>query len=289
MNIKSYTAALVRKARSNFYYAFVFLPRAKRDAIFATYAFSRYTDDLVDDAASRESAARNLSDWRAETHACFDGRPRHPITTNLYKSLKHFKVPQEHFLKLIDGVEMDLVKNRYQTFGDLYEYCYRVASIVGLICIEIFGYTRRSSRDYAVNLGIAFQLTNILRDIKTDALRDRIYLPQEDLRRFNYPEKDLFAGISTSGFRNLMQFQCGRAWSYYKKAAQCLPEEDRRSLFSAEIMGRIYSRLLRRIEAVNYNVYKYPIRVNNLKKLGIALELCLRSRIGIREKSPWVT
>ena len=286
MNIKSYTATLVRNARSNFYYAFVFLPRSKRDAIFATYAFSRYTDDLVDDAASGEAAARNLAKWRAETHACFDGRPRHPITANLYKSLKRFKIPKEHFLKLIDGVEMDLVKNRYQTFGDLYEYCYRVASIVGLICIEIFGYTRRASREYAVNLGIALQLTNILRDIRTDALRDRIYLPLEDLKRFNYTEKDLFDGITTTRFRKLMQFQCSRAWSYYRKAAQCLPREDRKSLFPAEIMGCIYSRLLSRIEAVNYNVYQHPIHVNNLKKLGIALEFCLRNRIGMREKSP---
>lgn len=286
MNIKSYTAALVRNARSNFYYAFVFLPRPKREAIFATYAFSRHTDDLVDDAESREAAARNLANWRAETHACFDGRPQHPITANLHKALKHFRIPKEHFLKLIDGVEMDLVKNRYQTFGDLYEYCYRVASIVGLICIEIFGYTRRASRDYAVNLGVALQLTNILRDIKTDAMRDRIYLPLEDLRRFNYTERDLFDGINTTRFRNLMQFQCGRAWSYYRKAAQCLPREDRQNLFPAEIMGCIYSRLLSRIEAVNYNVYQHPIRVNNLKKLGIALEFCLRNRIGMREKSP---
>ncbi|MDE2998732.1 MAG: presqualene diphosphate synthase HpnD [Gemmatimonadota bacterium] len=286
MNIRSYTAALVRNARSNFYYAFVFLPRSKRDAIFAAYAFSRHTDDLVDDAASREAAARNLAKWRAETHACFDGRPAHPITVNLHKALKRFRIPKEHFLKLIDGVEMDLVKNRYQTFGDLYEYCYRVASIVGLICIEIFGYTRRASREYAVNLGIALQLTNILRDIETDAKRDRIYLPLEDLKRFNCTEKDLFDGITTHRFRKLMQFQCKRARSYYTKAAQCLPREDRQSLFPAEIMGCIYSRLLSRIEAVNYNVYQHPIRVSNLKKLGIALEFCLRNRIGIREKSP---
>lgn len=284
MNIRSYTSTLVRKARSNFYYAFVFLPRTKRDAIIATYAFSRHTDDLVDDAPSRETAARNLSSWRAETHACFGGRPQHPITANLHKALRHFDIPKEHFLKLIDGVEMDLVKNRYQTFGELYEYCYRVASIVGLICIEIFGYTSRASREYAVNLGIALQLTNILRDIKSDAMSDRIYLPLEDLRRFDYSERDLFAGISTSGFRSLMKYQCGRTWSYYRKAAECLPEEDRRSLFPAEIMGCIYSRLLSRIEAVNYNVYEYPIRVNNLKKLGIALDFCLRNRVGTREK-----
>lgn len=284
MNIRSYTSALVRKAQSNFYYAFVFLPRTKRDAIIATYAFSRHTDDLVDDAPSRESAARNLSSWRAETQACFDGEPQHPITANLHKALKHFNIPKEHFLELIDGVEMDLVKNRYQTFGELYEYCYRVASIVGLICIEIFGYTKRASQDYAVNLGTALQLTNILRDIKSDAMSDRIYLPLEDLRRFDYTERDLFAGVSTSGFRNLMEYQCRRAWGYYRKAAECLPEEDRRSLFPAEIMGCIYSRLLSRIEAVNYNVYKYPIRVNNLKKLGIALDFCLRSRVGTHEK-----
>lgn len=284
MNIRSHTSALVRKARSNFYYAFVFLPRIKRDAIIATYAFSRHTDDLVDDAPSRETAAQNLSNWRAETHACFGGKPHHPITANLHKALKHFNIPKEHFLELIDGVEMDLDKNRYQTFGELYEYCYRVASIVGLICIEIFGYTKRASQDYAVNLGIALQLTNILRDIKSDAMNDRIYLPLEDLRRFDYPERDLFAGVATSRFRDLMAYQCGRAWNYYGKAADSLPEEDRRSLFPAEIMGCIYSRLLSRIEAVDYNVYEHPIRVNNLKKLGIALDFCLRSRVGTREK-----
>lgn len=284
MNLKSYTAALVRRAQTNFYYAFLFLPRPKREAIYAAYAFSRHTDDLVDDACSPEAAKRDLAAWRAELHACYNGSPAHPIARNLQQTLQRFSIPREHFFHLIDGVEMDLVKRRYATFEDLYAYCYRVASVIGLICIEIFGYKNPATRDYAVNLGVALQLTNILRDIKTDALQGRIYLPEEDLRRFGYTEADLFTGAYTPAFTDLMAFQCERAWGYYAEARRLLPEEDRQALFSAEIMGRIYSRLLQRIEAVEYNVFEHPIRLGNLRKLGIALNVWLRNRLrpGVR-------
>ena len=279
MTFKSYCAALVRKARTNFYYAFLFLPRPKREAIFAAYAFSRHTDDLVDETDSPETAARNLQSWRNELHACYDGRPTHPIALNLQQTLRRFPMPKEHFLLLIDGVEMDLKKQRYETFDELYAYCYRVASAVGLICIEIFGYRNPATRDYAVNLGIALQLTNILRDIVEDHLQGRIYLPAEDLRRFGYSEGDLNASTYNPAFADLMAFQCNRARSYYARAGEYLTEEDRPTLFSAEIMGRIYARLLERIEAVRYNVFDNAIRLSNPRKLGIALKIWLHSRL----------
>ncbi len=279
MNLNSHIASLVRKARTNFYYAFLFLPRPKREAIFAAYAFSRHTDDLVDDADSPELAAENLAAWRDQLYACYNGGPTHPIARNLQQTLQHFPIPKEHFLLLIDGVEMDLRKRRYATFEDLYAYCYRVASIVGLICIEIFGYRNPATRDYAVNLGVALQLTNILRDIKTDARQDRIYLPTEDLHRFDYSEKDLLSHTYNPAFVHLMAFQCERAWDYYAQARNHLTEEDRPGLFSAEIMGHIYALLLRRIESVRYNVFDHPIRLSNLRKLGIALNFWLQSRL----------
>lgn len=279
MNLKTYGAKLVRGARTNFYYAFVFLPRPKRDAIYAAYAFSRHTDDIVDDAESRDDAQRNLDAWRTQLEACYGGTPTHPIAQNLQSTLPEFPIPKEHFLSLIDGVEMDLSKNRYSTFDELREYCYRVASVIGLICIEIFGYTNPQTRDYAIDLGLALQLTNITRDVYTDYQKDRIYLPAEELERFNYTEQDLTQARYNSAFIDLMHFQSQRAWSYYQTAAKLLPEEDRSSMFSAQIMGQIYSRLLTKIEHANYNIFDTPIRLNNLNKLGIALRYWLGSRL----------
>ncbi|MDA0747853.1 MAG: presqualene diphosphate synthase HpnD [bacterium] len=279
MSLKSHTAALVRRARTNFYYAFLFLPRPKRDAIFAAYAFSRHTDDLVDDAESPEAAAQHLSEWRLQLHACYNGEPTHPIAQNLQQILNDFPIPQALFLQLIEGVEMDLTRNRYATFEDLYAYCYRVASVIGLICIEIFGYRNPATRDYAVHLGMALQLTNILRDLQEDAAQNRIYLPAEDLARFGYSESELFSSTVNPAFQDLMAFQCQRARKYYQKASELLPEEDRSSLFSAEIMGAIYSRLLRQIETLNYNVFEHPVRMGNLQKLSIAANYWLRSRL----------
>jgi len=286
MSLQSYCAALVRRAKTNFYYAFVFLPRPRREAIFAAYAFSRHTDDLVDDAESPEAGARALAVWREQLHACYDGRPTHPVALNLQETLQRFPIPRAHFLHLIEGVEMDLQKRRYATFDELYEYCYRVASVIGLICIEIFGYRNPASRDYAVNLGVALQLTNILRDIKEDAGRDRIYLPAKDLARFGYPEADLLNGTYNQPFIDLMAFQCQRAWQYYDRATAYLPDEDRPALFSAEIMGRIYARILRRIESLNYRVFDGRVHVGNPAKLGIALSVWLGSRIRNGFRSP---
>lgn len=278
MNLTSYCRSLVKAANTNFYYAFLFLPRAKRNAIYSAYAFSRHTDDIVDNAADAGAASSELSAWRQELAACYSGRPAHPIARNLQETLQAFPIPQQHFADLIDGVEMDLHQTRYDTFEDLRTYCYRVASAIGLICIEIFGYSRPETRDYAVDLGIALQLTNILRDVGEDARRGRVYLPQEDVRRFGCPERDLLAGTCSDAFRDLMAFECARARGFYEAARQALPDEDRRSMFSAEIMGAIYGRLLDRIERAHYDVFDGRIGLSNGRKLAVAAGIWMASR-----------
>lgn len=277
MNLRSYCSNLVRNAQTNFYYAFLFLPKLKREAIFATYAFSRYTDDLVDKADSAESAIYNLQFWRNELHSCYGGHPTHPIILNLQKTLTHFSIPKAYFLILIDGVEMDLKKKRYETFEELYTYCYRVASSIGLICIEIFGYKNPSTQNYAINLGIALQLTNILRDLKEDKKKGHIYLPIEDLDRFGYTESDLDNSIYNPAFVNLMTFQCNRARDYYTRSSKYLAKEDKLTLFSAEIMSQTYFRLLERIEKRKYNIFDKTIRLRNSKRLGVAIQIWLKS------------
>ena len=279
MNIKADTAAIVRKAQSNFYYAFLFLPKPKREAIFATYAFSRHTDDLVDESESPETSAEKLKLWRSQLDACYEGIPDHPIAIGLQHTLQKFPIPISHFSDLIDGVEMDLSKKRYDSFEELYEYCYRVASVIGLICIEIFGYKNSQTREYAINLGIALQLTNILRDVAADAQQDRIYLPTEDLDRFGYSEAELLNQSYNKAFIELMMFQCQRARGYYLAALDLMPIEDRKTLFSAEIMGRIYNLLLQEIERAKFNVFEAPIRIGNLRKLGIAASIWARSHL----------
>jgi phytoene synthase len=279
MKLQAYCRSLVRSANTNFYYAFAFLPKARRDAIYSAYAFSRHTDDIVDNAVDARTASVELDEWRKELEACYAGTASHPITLSLQQTLQSFPIPQQYFADLVSGVEMDLETTRYETFEDLHEYCYRVASVIGLVCIEIFGYNHPRTKDYAVNLGIALQLTNILRDVGDDAQRGRIYIPLEDLRRFGCSEDDLLTGVFTDGFRSLMAFECERARGYYREAAALLPEEDRKGLFSAEIMGAIYARLLDRIKRVDYDVFRNSVRLSNLKKLGIALKIWMGSRV----------
>jgi phytoene synthase len=282
MTLKRHTAQLVKAARTNFYYAFVFLPRKKREAIFAAYAFSRHSDDIVDDAPSPDEAKRDIDLWRNELHACYEGAPTHPIARNLQRILQDFPIPKKHFLDLIDGIEMDLVQNRYATFEDLYQYCYRVASVVGLICIEIFGYSQPQTKDYAINLGLALQLTNIMRDVDADAQQNRIYLPLEDLEKFSYTEEDLRSRRMTPAFADLMAFQGKRAHYYYQEAARFLPVEDRSQLFPAEIMGSIYAELLSQIEKNDYDIFGTRIRLSNAHKLSIALKVWGGSWFGFK-------
>jgi 15-cis-phytoene synthase len=263
-------AKIVRRARSNFFWSFVFLDSARREAIFAAYAFARHTDDIVDDAPSVEDARIRLRAWRDDLDDCYAGAPRSDITKALQPIVEAYAIPKDYFVELVNGVEMDLTTTRYDTFDDLRTYCYRVASVVGLICIEIFGYTDPKTKTYAINLGLALQLTNILRDIGEDAGRDRIYLPQEDLERFGLTEERILNRESDEAFKAMMAFQCDRARAYYKEAADHLSGADRKGMFPAETMGRIYYAILEKIEKRDYDVYAERITVSPLWKVGIA-------------------
>jgi len=274
------TAQTAAPERSNFFYSFSLLPRREREAMRRIYDFCRYTDDLVDESADGiEEKKEKLQQWRYEVEACYNGNPLHPIMRGLSKVLASFDIPKEYLLSLIDGVEMDLVKNRYETFEDLQKYCYAVASTVGLMCIQVFGYRHEETREYAINLGYALQITNILRDVRQDAAIGRIYLPLEDLRAFNYDEESLIASQYDSRFIQLMKFETSRAKEFYEKARYFLEKDERPAMFAAEIMDAIYFRILRKIEIAKYNVFDRRIRVSSTHKVLIATKFWLTSRI----------
>jgi phytoene synthase len=272
---------LAKTVQSNFFYSFLFLPKPKRDAIIDVYAFCRAIDDIVDDIVEKSGAggapnayaeARNeLNRWREELDNLYVGKPTMPIAVKLRGVLERFPMPKEYFEEMINGCEMDLLRNRYDTFDELHQYCYRVASITGLMCIEIFTYRSLSAKDYAVNLGVALQMTNILRDLKEDAARGRVYLPQEDLRLFGYSEGDLACGKINDNFREMMRFECERARGYYRLAADHLAEEDRPTMTAAITMGKIYYRLLEQIEHLDYDVFNNRIRLHRPERFLIAL------------------
>jgi phytoene synthase len=272
---------LTRKSRSNFYYAFFALPRARRDALYAVYAFCRTVDDIADSPDLAPDARRQaLADWRADLGRCYEpgGTAEHPIARRLASAVRDHRLPRAVLEAIIDGVEMDLDQSTYETMDDLYPYCYRVASAVGLACIEIFGYTQPAARDYAVNLGVALQLTNIIRDVGTDARAGRVYLPQEDMRTFGVTPEDLRDGRVTEPFVKLMAHEAERARGYYRGARAAFPAADARSLVPAEIMGRIYAALLDEIEARGFAVFDERVSVPARRKLGIALRCWASAR-----------
>jgi phytoene synthase len=287
MNPAKFVSRLTRKSRSNFFYAFLLLPRAQREAIFAVYAFCRIVDDAVDEGADRSRQRAELARWRAEIARVWGaGEPEHPAAQRLREAVRQFPIPREALEEIIAGVEMDLDTTSYETFKDLYPYCYRVASAVGLCSIAIFGYTDPRAQDYAINLGVALQLTNILRDVQMDARIGRVYLPQEDLRRFGVSADDLRAGRYSPAFEALMAFEASRAREYYARAWRGLPSADRRTLFAAEIMGRTYFALLQAIEARRFDVFRERVTVPTRRRIAIALACWARSRLGARSRSP---
>jgi phytoene synthase len=239
-------AAITRRSSSNFYYAFMLLPQGRRQALYSVYAFCRFVDDIADEHAAGDSADL-LRRWRAELDRVYNGAPSHPISRALAPNVRRYAIPRRYFEEIIDGVEMDLGRTRYATFEDLRLYCYRVASAVGLVCIEIFGYRNPRTRDYAESLGIAFQLTNIIRDLSEDAARGRIYLPLEDLANFGIGEERILRGVDGPDLRRLLRFEVDRARSFYVRAASALAGEDRRSMLCAEAMRSIYRTLLEQI------------------------------------------
>jgi phytoene synthase len=280
MNPARFVSRLTRKSRSNFFYAFLCLPRPQREALYAVYAFCRIVDDAVDVGQDRAAQRKELERWRAEIAQVFGGSPEHPAAQRLQEAVKTFPIPRAALEEIIAGVEMDLERSTYKTFDELYPYCYRVASAVGLCCIEIFGYTDVRAREYAVNLGVALQLTNIMRDVQSDALAGRVYLPREDLERFGVTADDLVAGRYTPAFVRFMEYQAARARAYYECAWAALPRADQRTLFAAEIMGRTYFALLKTIERRRFRVFGRRVSVPTARKLGIALRCWVQSRWG---------
>jgi len=269
---------------TSFYYSFLVLPPRKRGAIIAVWDFCRAVDDAVDEAPEGSSAQERLSLWRDELAACYavdspaaDAAPRTPQGQALVPYIRAFNLPRRPFDDLIDGVEMDLARDRYETFSDLADYCRRVASAVGLVCVEIFGYRDPAARTYASDLGMALQITNIIRDVRADLEKGRVYLPAEDMARFRVTVEDLRAGRLTPAVSGLMRFECERARFYYTKAATELPPADRRSLLAAEIMGGIYLEILRRIENSGYDVFSRRVRVPRPRRAVIALHLWARA------------
>ena len=279
---------------TSFYYSFLVLPPRKRNAIIAVWDFCRAVDDAVDEVVpehewaggltdeARARASAQLADWRSELAAAYDGTPRARQAVALQPFIREFNLPRGRFEELVDGVEMDLTHARYETFASLVENCRRVASAVGLICVEIFGYSNPRARAYAENLGLALQLTNIIRDVSADCTRGRIYLPTEDLNRFGVSEADLRVGAVTPRIEALLRFECERAHEYYRRAAEQLPTEDARSLLAAEIMGAIYFEILQRIEQKGYDVFSERIRVPRPRRAVIALRLWIRAILGMQ-------
>ncbi|MBI3880257.1 MAG: presqualene diphosphate synthase HpnD [Verrucomicrobia bacterium] len=276
--------AITRKSASNLALAFILLPKPKRDGMAALYAFCREVDDVADeDAVPVEERRRQLAAWREDARAaCGGGVPQFAVNRELQPVIQSCRLPFELFDDLIRGVEMDLDIQRYETHAQLDQYCYRVASVVGLLSIEIFGYTNPRCRDYAVHLGKALQLTNILRDVRTDAERGRIYLPLEELRRFGVREEEVLKFRYTPQFRALAESVAARAKEFYRLAREALPAEDRRAMIAAELMGSVYWRLLRKLEARGFDVFgPVPTRLNKLQKLHLIFRTWFRLSSGV--------
>lgn len=263
---------IAKNSKSSFYYAFNLLPVEKRDAMNTVYAFCRQSDDIVDKENETDDLKyEKLHKWTVELDKALRGHSEYALLNKLGKTIRQFNIPIDPFFELLKGMEMDLQVKRYLTFEDLKLYCYRVASTVGLMCIEIFGYKHKSTKDFAVNLGIALQLTNILRDVKKDALNGRVYLPQEDLASFKYSDSDIANLNYNEEFRRLMQFETGRAENYFRLATMDLNLDDKYSMFAARAMQHIYHKLLEKIIDADYNVFNENIRVSKIEKVGIAV------------------
>ncbi len=285
----AYCTKKTRNSGSNFYYSFLFLPRPRREAMYTVYTLCHELDAAVDHPPHGMDPSDRLAQWRREIESAYQGIPHDPVTISLADHARTLGIPQDYFQELLAGMEMDLSIRRYATFEDLSLYCYRVASVVGLICLKVFGTHDPRAQDYALNLGMAFQLTNIIRDIGVDAERDRIYVPQEDLARFGYSENELLAKTYSPQFVQLVEFQAARAHDYYRKAQavyDALSSADRQSLHSAEIMRVIYFNLLTRIERSRFAIFSSRIRVPPLLRLTLALAAWVRLSFSNRVSRP---
>jgi phytoene synthase len=263
---------------SSFYYSFMFLSSERRRAITALYAFCREVDDVVDECSDENVARTTLAWWRGQVAAIYSGTPQHPVAQALVPVVKQFNLPQEHLFEIIDGMEMDLAQHQYADFKSLQLYCYRVASVVGLLAAEIFGYSDRKTLKYAHDLGIAFQLTNIIRDVGEDARRGRIYLPQDEMAQFGVHTSDILDAHENEAFHKLMQFQIERARHYYVQAFAQLPAADRKSQRTGLIMAAIYRATLEEVAHSGCHVLRERISLTPLRKLWLAFKTWLKNQ-----------
>jgi phytoene synthase len=278
---QAYCTAFTKKSGSNFYYSFLFLPRARRQAMYTVYAFCKQVDSAVDEPPPGSNPQEELRRWRVELEAAYHGNPTLPVTISLAEHARRLSIPRAYFEELIKGVEMDLTMTSYKTFRDLSLYCYRVASVVGLICLHVFGITSARAQDYAVDLGMAFQLTNILRDLGTDASQGRVYVPEEDMEKFGCSAELLRRQQDNPGLRELIRFEAARAHEYYNKAAaalESLDAKDRRALTVAEIMRAVYFRILQRLERAEHHTFGPRVHLSTGHRLAVAAGVWLRSR-----------
>jgi phytoene synthase len=274
-----HSRAITKKSASNLALAFILLPKEKRDAMSALYAFCREVDDVADEESVPAGKRREqLAAWRDDIRrACENGSPQFAVNQELQAVIRQFHLPFALFDELIKGCEMDLDTKRYENFETLELYCHRVASVVGLLSIEIFGYKNPACRDYAVYLGKALQLTNILRDVKNDAARGRIYLPQSELEKFNVREDEILNSNYTANYRALAESTATRARNFYALARETLPAEDRKSMVAAELMGSVYWRLLKKLEAKQFNVFgERPVKLGKPQKLALVFKSWFR-------------
>ena len=258
------------RSGSSFYYSFLFLPAVQRQAITALYAFCREVDDTVDNCNDIDVARQKLNWWRDEIHHAFQQKATHPVGQALQTALQYFELHEEYFMEIIDGMEMDLEQHRYQAFKHLALYCFRVASVVGLLSAEIFGYQNRATLKYAEKLGMALQLTNIIRDVREDAERGRIYLPEEDLQQFHVNEQQILALESSPELVELLKFETERAREFYLEALNLLPEEDRFQQRTGLIMAAIYQATLDEIERDGFRVMAQRVSLTPLRKFWLA-------------------
>lgn len=278
------SSQITRRSASNLALAFILLPRRRREAMSALYAFCREVDDLADeDSVPVAERAGQLAAWREDIRrACGKESPQFAVNRELQPFIREFGLKFELFDALIQGVELDLVQFAYPDYASLERYCYHVASVVGLLSIEIFGYRNPACRDYAVALGQALQLTNILRDVGNDARRGRIYLPAEELDRCGVTADEILQRRSSDRFLKVCRAVAGRAREFYRQARACLPPEDRRSMIAAELMGGVYWRLLRKLERENFPVLgEQPVRLGRGRKLGLILLAWCRVKTGL--------
>lgn len=272
MTPEQYCQDKTAKSGSSFYYSFLFLPKNKRLAITALYAFCREVDDIADAEMDNNIKLVKLEWWRSEIESLFEGSANHPVTQALISPIKDFNLEKQYFIEIIDGMEMDLKKVRFANFEELNLYCYRVAGVVGLLSASIFGYKNKQTLEYAKKLGLALQLTNIIRDVYEDSQRDRLYLPLDELEKFSVTEKDIFLRKNTESFQKLMRFHTERAHQSYQEAFDTLPLQDRYTQKTGIIMAAIYENTLNEMEADGLQILKHKVVIPPLRKIIIALK-----------------